>query len=165
MASESASRWPLRGQDDGTKAAHAAPSPHHGLHHVAGWSAPAVQGRQPERNGCVRTHRGTRAAQGPAGEPGIRDRSRLCDQGPSALSRSCSRLRRRHRPDDGRLRRHRPLTNLFSPQSELFGQIMVRHMCATGEPSKPSPSSGSRKCRPMTSVKISGSIGSLFSKK
>jgi hypothetical protein len=24
----------------------------------------------------------------------------------------------------------------------LFGQIIVRHMCATGEPSNPSPSAG-----------------------
>jgi hypothetical protein len=34
---------------------------------------------------------------------------------------------------------------------KLFGQIIVRHMCATGEPSNPSPSSGWRKFRPTTS--------------
>jgi hypothetical protein len=50
-------------------------------------------------------------------------------------------------------------------QRKLFGQIMVRHMCAVGEPSKPNPSSGSLKWRPMMSVNISGSIGSHFSKK
>src|SRR5690606_25724475 len=42
-------------------------------------------------------------------------------------------------------------------QRKLFGQIIVRHMCATGELSNPRPSSGSRKWRPMMSVKISGS--------
>jgi integron integrase len=39
---------------------------------------------------------------------------------------------------------------------KLFGQIMVRHMCATGELSNPKPSSGSRKCRPMMSANFSG---------
>ena len=34
---------------------------------------------------------------------------------------------------------------------KLFGQIIVRHMCATPEPSNPSPSSGCRKFRPTTS--------------
>ena len=31
------------------------------------------------------------------------------------------------------------------PYRKLFGQIIVRHMCATGDPSKPSPSAGCRK--------------------
>jgi len=34
---------------------------------------------------------------------------------------------------------------------KLLGQIIVRHMCATGEPSNPSPSAGCRKFRPTTS--------------
>lgn len=34
---------------------------------------------------------------------------------------------------------------------KLFGQIIVRHMCATGELSNPSPSLGCRKFRPTTS--------------
>src|SRR5262249_58983983 len=41
---------------------------------------------------------------------------------------------------------------------KLFGQIRVRHMCAVGEPSKPRPSLGSLKLRPITSVNVSGSI-------
>lgn len=34
----------------------------------------------------------------------------------------------------------------------LCGQIIARHICATGEPSKPSPCSGCRKFRPITST-------------
>ncbi len=40
---------------------------------------------------------------------------------------------------------------------KLFGQIIVRHMCATGEPSNPSPSAGCRKFRPTTSSNSSKS--------
>jgi GST-like protein len=46
------------------------------------------------------------------------------------------------RDDLGRFRRYR----------KLCGQIMVRHICATGELSKPKPSLGCLKCRPMMSV-------------
>ena len=41
---------------------------------------------------------------------------------------------------------------LSSHYRKLCGQIMVRHMCATGELSKPRPSSGCLKCLPMMSV-------------
>ena len=41
------------------------------------------------------------------------------------------------------------------PHKKLFGQMMLRHMCATGEPSKPNPSFGWRKLRPMMSVNVS----------
>src|SRR6185437_15789082 len=34
---------------------------------------------------------------------------------------------------------------------KLLGQIIVRHMCATGDPSNPRPSFGCRKFRPTTS--------------
>lgn len=40
-------------------------------------------------------------------------------------------------------------------QSELCGQIMVRHICATGELSNPSPSFGCLKFRPIRSLKSS----------
>ncbi len=43
---------------------------------------------------------------------------------------------------------------------KLFGQIIVRHMCATGEPSKPSPSAGCLKFRPTTSSNSSNSTTS-----
>lgn len=59
-----------------------------------------------------------------------------------------------------------PLTARFPPmrdsrvqpaggQRKLLGQIMVRHMCATGEPSNPRPSAGCRKFRPTTSANSS----------
>src|SRR6185369_3941077 len=38
-----------------------------------------------------------------------------------------------------------------SAYRKLCGQIIVRHMCATGDPSKPSPSFGCLKFRPITS--------------
>jgi hypothetical protein len=50
-------------------------------------------------------------------------------------------------------------------QRALFGHIAVRHIWATLEPSKPSPSLGSRKCRPMMSSKRSGSNVSDVSRK
>ena len=46
------------------------------------------------------------AAQGPAGQPRICDRSGRRDQTASAYRGGCPRVRRRHRPDDGCLRRH-----------------------------------------------------------
>jgi len=49
-------------------------------------------------------------------------------------------------------------------QRKLFGQIIVRHMWATGEPSKPSPSAGCRKFRPTTSSNSSKSTTTLGSK-
>ena len=48
-------------------------------------------------------------------------------------------------------------------QRKLFGQIIVRHMCATGEPSKPSPSPGCRKFRPTTSSNSSKSTAAFGS--
>lgn len=49
-------------------------------------------------------------------------------------------------------------------QRKLFGQIMVRHMCATGDPSNPSPSEGCRKLRPTTSSNSSNATLTLESK-
>jgi Pentapeptide repeats (8 copies) len=53
---------------------------------------------------------------------------------------------------------------LGAAQRKLFGQIIVRHMCATGEPSKPSPSAGCRKFRPTTSSNSSKSTTTSGSK-
>src|SRR5689334_18701082 len=42
-----------------------------------------------------------------------------------------------------------------NPQRNRVGHMSVRHMCATGLPSNPSPSSGCLKLRPSTSSKSS----------
>lgn len=51
------------------------------------------------------------------------------------------------------------------PHKKLFGQIIVRHICAVGDPSNPSPSSGSRKFLAMTPSSSSGSTTGKSSKK
>jgi Domain of unknown function (DUF4440) len=48
---------------------------------------------------------------------------------------------------------------------KLFGQIIVRHIWATGEPSKPSPSLGWRKFRPTRSSNSSKSTATAFGSK
>jgi Amidase len=50
-----------------------------------------------------------------------------------------------------RLPRAAGLLSGLAGHRKLLGQIIVRHMCATGEPSNPSPSAGWAKLRPITS--------------
>jgi hypothetical protein len=66
--------------------------------------------------------------------------------GPPSPRRGSGRTRR-----CGTLRTQTGRTQTGRTHRKLFGQIIVRHMCATGEPSKPSPSAGWRKCLPTTS--------------
>lgn len=58
-----------------------------------------------------------------------------------------------------------PQTPKTCPHKKLFGQIIVRHICAVGDPSNPSPSSGSRKFLAMTPSSSSGSTTGKSSKK
>src|SRR5262249_38335501 len=64
--------------------------------------------------------------------------------------------RAQHGPAPPRLRRSR--------YRNLLGRIKVRHICATGLWSKPRPSSGCRKLRPITSVNSSSSTTTSGSK-
>ena len=61
-------------------------------------------------------------------------------------------------------RAHRdPLRQCFRPYKYFVGQLIVRHMWADGESSKPRPSFGCLKLRPMTSVNSSSSTLSVGS--
>jgi hypothetical protein len=91
----------------------------------------------------------------------------LCPRFVKDGRRAVTRVQSTRQPPSGGGHVHWTMTAtcvaMLGPYRNFVGRIRVRHICATGLLSKPSPSFGCLKLRPITSVNSSSSTTTLGS--